>query len=124
MPLSKVVKLLKMTESVKNSEYNEVEFLNDVIDILCYISKSEGHVMKLAQNNEIYKILKTQLDLIPNKSQTLLHTVVSLASSLIDDKTTKNQELAQEKWGADMEGFKLMEELRKKVASDVRLLEA
>ena len=110
-----------MTESVKNSDFDETEFLNDSIDILCYIAKSEGHVMKLASNDEIYKILRQQLDLIPNKSQTLLHTVVSLASALIDDKTTKNQELAQEKWGADMEGFKLLEQLRQKVAADVSL---
>lgn len=108
-----------MTESVKKSEFDENEFFNDVVDMLTYISKSENHVIKLAENNEIYKILHEEFKHIDKERHTIIHSLVSLSASLIDDKTTKNQELAQDKWGADMEGFKLLEQLRAKVSSQV-----
>ena len=119
VPLSKIVKLLKMTEAVKASDYDEKVFLTDVIDVLCYISKSENHVMRLAENKEVYKILKDAVDQIEGNRHLLLHSVISMSSSLLSDKTTNNQEIAREKWGADMEGFKLLEQLRAKVSEQV-----
>lgn len=119
VPLSKIAKLLRMTESVKKSDYDENEFFNDVVDMLTYISKSENHVIKLAQNTEIYKILNEEFAHITKNRHAVIHSLVSLSASLIDDKTTKNQELAQDKWGADMEGFLLLEQLREKVSSQV-----
>ena len=82
-----------------------------------YISKSEDYVMTLASNENIYKCIKEQLSLIEKDRHAILHSIISMASALIDDKTTRNAEIANEKWGADMEGFKLLEELRAKVSS-------
>ena len=73
--------------------------------------------MTLASDEKIYSCIKEQLTLIDSDRHTILHSVISLASALVNDKTTINAEIANDKWGADMEGFKLLEQLRAKVSA-------
>lgn len=122
MPVDKIINLLELTASVKESDYNENEFLGDLIDLCCYISKSEDYVMTLASNTKIYSCIKEQLSLIDKDRHTILHSIIAMSSALIDDKTTRNAEIANDKWGADMEGFKLLEELRAKVSAQTPTL--
>ena len=107
---------MELTPRVKESDYDENEYLNDIIDMCCYIAKSEENVMHLASNTAIYSCIKQQLVLIEKDRHTILHSVIALCGALIDDKTTRNAELAHDKWGADLEGFKMLEELRAKVS--------
>lgn len=122
MPIEKIVELLELTPRVKESDYDENEFFNDIIDMCCYIAKSEENVMFLASNPAIYSCIKQQLVLIEKDRHTILHSIIALCGALIDDKTTRNAELAHDKWGADMEGFKLLEELRAKVSEQTPTL--
>jgi hypothetical protein len=122
VPIDKIVDLLEMTGSVKESDFDENEYFNDLIDICAYISKSEDYVMALASNKKIYSCIKEQLNLVEKDRHTLLHSIIAMAGSLIDDKTTRNAELANDKWGADMEGFKLLEQLREKVSAQTPTL--
>jgi hypothetical protein len=122
VPIGKIIDLLELTASVKDSDYDENEYLNDLIDMCCYISKSEDYVMNLASNEKIFTCIKEQLSLIDKDRHTLLHSIIAMSSALIDDKTTRNAEIANEKWGADMEGFKLLEQLRAKVSAQTPTL--
>lgn len=88
----------------------------------CYISKSEDYVMNLASDTQIYTCIKKQLDFIEEDRHTILHSIIAMSSALIDDKTTRNAEIAHDKWGADMEGFKLLEQLRAKVSQQTPTL--
>jgi len=114
-----VIKLLSFTQGVKESKYDESEFVSDTVDILCYIAKSEEHSYKLAKNDVIFKKLGKAIKLIDSKRHLILHSTISLASALLTDRATKNYEIAHNKWGADMEGFKTLEQLREKVSAHV-----
>jgi hypothetical protein len=122
VPIQKIIDLLKLTPRVKESDYDESDYLNDIIDMCCYISKSEDYVMVLASNDQIFPCIKEQLGLIQKDRHLLLHGIIAMAGALIDDKTTRNAEIANDKWGADLEGFKLLEQLREKVSAQTPTL--
>lgn len=122
IPIEKIIELLKLTPRVKESDYDESDYFNDIIDLCCYISKSEDYVMVLASNDQIFSCIKDQLALIQKDRHLLLHGIIAMAGALIDDKTTRNAEIANDKWGADMEGFKLLEQLREKVSAQTPTL--
>lgn len=121
VPLQTIGKLLKMTPSLVDSAFDERDFLSDVIDILCYIAKDEFHVLRIASDNEIYKLIKIALDSVSGKRHVLLHSIINLATTLTGDRSARNHELANDKWGVDYEGFKLLEQLREKTSADVTI---
>ena len=72
----------------------------------------------IGQNLQKIKIEKNQKN---QKSRiSILHSVISFAFSMTLDLSKRNYEIVKEKYGADMEGFKIMEEVRKKAAGHVK----
>lgn len=96
-------------------------FVSDILDILNYICKSENHVGRVAQNTDIFKFIKVSVDKVKKGRHLVLHSAISLASSLLNDKTKRNFEVAHDKWGCDMEGFLLLEKVREKSSKEVYL---
>lgn len=119
IPLSKIAHLLKLVDSVETPPFEMGDYVSDILDTLNYICKSEHHVGRVALNNEIFKYIKKALEKVKKGRYLVLHSAVSLASSLLNDKTKRNFEIANDKWGCDMEGFLLLEKVRDKASRDV-----
>lgn len=122
VPLSKIAYLLKISEEGEKLPFSVIDYVSDLIDILNYICKSQNHVGRVAQNTEIYKLLKTAIDKCKGNRHLVLHSAISLASALLNDNTKRNFEIAHDKWGCDMEGFLLLEKVRDKASKDTPTL--
>lgn len=102
-----------------NPPFEKGDFVSDILDILNYICKSENHVGRVANNTEIYPLIKKAIDKVKGNRHLMLHSAISLAASLLNDKTKRNFEIANNKWGCDMEGFLLLEKVREKSSKEV-----
>ena len=122
IPLSKLSYLLKLIDSDSIKHLDASEYLSDILDILNYICKSENHVSRVASNGEIFKQIKTAVDHVKNNRHLVLHSAISIAASLLNDKSKRNYEIAHDKWGCDMEGFLLLEKVREKASKDTPTL--
>ena len=122
IPLSKIAYLLKIADTTAALPFDLSEFVSDVLDILNYICKSENHVSRVAANTEIYKLIKTAIDHVKQNRHLVLHSAIAIASSLLSDKTKRNFEIANDKWGCDMEGFMLLEKIRDKASKQTPTL--
>ena len=119
MPLSKVGQLLELAESLEQPTFEHGDFVSDILDILNYICKSENHVGRVANNNEIFTLIRKAIEKVKAGRHLVLHSALSLAASLLNDKTKRNFEIANNKWGCDMEGFLLLEKVREKSSKEV-----
>lgn len=119
IPLSKIAHLLRLADSADNLPFEFGDYVSDILDTLNYICKSENHVGRVALNNEIYRFIKKAIEKVKKGRYLVLHSAISLASSLLNDKTKRNFEIANDKWGCDMEGFLLLEKVRDKASRDV-----
>ena len=122
IPLSKIAYLLRVGVEAANPPFELSEFVGDVLDILNYICKSEKHVGRVANDNEIFKLIKRAIDNVKTGRHLVLHSAISIAASLLNDKTKRNFELANDKWGCDMEGFLLLEKVREKASKEVQYI--
>lgn len=119
IPLSKIAHLLRLADSAENLPFEFGDYVSDILDTLNYICKSEHHVGRVALNNEIYRFIKKAIEKVKKGRYLVLHSAISLASSLLNDKTKRNFEIANDKWGCDMEGFLLLEKVRDKASREV-----
>lgn len=119
IPLAKIGHLLQTAESIENPPFEKGDYVSDILDILNYICKSENHVGRVAQNNEIFALIRKAVEKVKGNRHLMLHSVLSLGASLLNDKTKRNFEIAHNKWGCDMEGFLLLEKVREKSSRDV-----
>lgn len=120
MPLSKIGYLLGEAESIENPPFERGDLVSDILDILNYVCKSEHHVGRVAENTEIFALIKKAVDKVKGGRHLVLHSALSLAASLLNDKTKRNFEIANNKWGCDMEGFLLLEKVRERSSQQVR----
>ena len=119
IPLSKIGHLLKTALSIDVTKIHIGDFVSDVLDILNYICKSENHVGRVANDTEIFKLIHSAIEKVKGNRHLVLHSAVSLAGALLNDKTKRNFEIANDKWGCDMEGFLLLEKVRDKASKEV-----
>lgn len=117
IPLAKIGKLLEAADS--SDIHDKGTYVSDILDILNYICKSENHVGRVAESREIFKLIKLAVDRVKVGRHLVLHSCISLASSLLNDKTKRNYEIAHDKWGCDMEGFLLLEKIRERASKEV-----
>lgn len=122
LPLSKIAYLLGQAADLSESQ-ERGDLVSDVLDILNYICKSENHVGRVAQNEEIFSLIKKAIQSVKTNRHLVLHSALSLAASLLNDKTKRNFEIANNKWGCDMEGFLLLEKVREKSSKEVDCLQ-
>lgn len=121
--MSRIVYLLKIAaEADDKVPFDLGDYLSDIIDILNYICKDEQHTLRVAQDHQIYKLIHQGIKKVKGSKHMLLHSAMAMAASLLNDKTKRNMEVANERWGCDEEGFKLLEKLRDKTSKETPTL--
>lgn len=120
LPLSKIGRLVAMAADVPTSDRSA--FLTDVIDALTFVCKSEQHVGRVARDDRIFDLLRQAIGSVKTGRQVVLHAAISFGASMLADKTKRNFEIANDKWGCDMEGFLMLEQVRAKASKETATL--
>jgi hypothetical protein len=93
-------------------------FISDMIDIVCYLCKSETFILKFAKSEKLFELIWQNYKLLPKtlaRYPGLVYSLVELGNTFTYDRERDNFEIAAGKYGCDMEGFAKLDEVKQKV---------
>ena len=126
--LEKIVNLLEQVEFVEEFSKKGDEkysFICDMIDIVCYLSKTEYFIMNFAKSEKLFKLIYNSYKKLPKKLakfDILIFTLIEQGNTFTFDRQKENFELAKEKYGCDMAGFEAMDKVKNLTSGGTSLL--